>query len=39
MVDNIKLKILLPIEQTNKFKVVIDNDIKCISSAKYGDFE
>lgn len=39
MVDNIKLKLLLPTEQNNKFKVVIDNDIKCISSAKCGDFE
>ena len=39
MVNNIKLKLLLPTEQTTKFKVVIDNDIKCISSAKCGDFE
>lgn len=39
MVNNIKLKLLLPTEQTTKSKVVIDNDIKCISSAKCGDFE
>ena len=39
MVNNIKLKLLLPTEQTNKFKVIIDNDIKCISSAKCGNFE
>lgn len=41
MVNNMKLKLLLPTGQTTKCKVVIDDDVKFTSSAKCGngDFE